>query len=128
MAWSFVKGGSAAGQGKVLQQKEVGMEQAAQGSRHDPELLELKVWAMLSDSGVWSSDCPMWSQELDLLILLGPVQTEIFHDSMLWAAVLKGVVSLTIKSSSPLRGRKNFVSAGHFEEFFCCCNGVVKGD
>ena len=42
MAWSFVKGGSAAGQGKVLQQKEVGMEQAAQGSRHGPELLEFK--------------------------------------------------------------------------------------
>ena len=38
MAWSFVKGGSAAGQGKVLQQKEVGMEQAAQGSRHSPRL------------------------------------------------------------------------------------------
>jgi len=38
MAWSCVKGGTAGGQGKGLHQRAVGMERAAQGSGHGPEL------------------------------------------------------------------------------------------
>ena len=42
MAWSCVRGGAAGGEGKGLHQRVVGMERAAQGSGHSPELLELK--------------------------------------------------------------------------------------
>ena len=41
-AWSCVRGGAAGGEGKGLHQRVVGMERAAQGSGHSPELLELK--------------------------------------------------------------------------------------
>lgn len=40
-AWSCTGEGQAGGQGKVLQQRAVGMEQAPQGSGHCAELLEL---------------------------------------------------------------------------------------
>ena len=41
-AWSCVRGGAAGGVGQGLHQRVVGMERAAQGSGHSPELLELK--------------------------------------------------------------------------------------
>ena len=41
-AWNCVRGGAAGGEGKGLHQRAVGMEQAAQGSGHGPELLEFK--------------------------------------------------------------------------------------
>jgi len=41
-AWSCVRGGAAGGQGQVLHQRLVGMEQGAQGSGHSPELPEFK--------------------------------------------------------------------------------------
>ena len=42
MAWSCVRGGAAGGEGKGLHQRAVGMEWAAQGSGHSPELPEIK--------------------------------------------------------------------------------------
>jgi len=41
-AWSCVKGGLGGGLGQGLHQRLVGMERAAQGSRHSPELMEFK--------------------------------------------------------------------------------------
>ena len=49
-AWSCVRGGAAGGQGRVLHQRAVGMEQAAQSSGHGTELLEFKkIWTTLSE-------------------------------------------------------------------------------
>jgi len=42
MAWNCVRGGSCGGQGQVLLQRVVGMEQAAQGSEHSSKLTEFK--------------------------------------------------------------------------------------
>jgi len=41
-AWSCVRGGAAGGEGKGLHQREVGMQQPAQGSAHGPKLLEFR--------------------------------------------------------------------------------------
>ena len=41
-AWSCVRGGAAGGEGQGLHQRAVGMERAAQGSGHSPELPEFK--------------------------------------------------------------------------------------
>jgi len=40
-AWRCVRGGAAGGEGKGLHQRVVGMERAAQGSGHGPEVSEL---------------------------------------------------------------------------------------
>ena len=57
-------GGSGGGEGKVLHQRAVGMERAAQGSGHGPMLSDI----ILSGS--------LWSQELDSVILVGPIPTQ----------------------------------------------------
>jgi len=77
-AWSCVRAGAAGGQGKGLHQRAVGMEWAAQGSGHSPELLELKerldsvlkhrVWLVLCRARSWT---PM--------ILVCPFQLEMFY-------------------------------------------------
>ena len=48
------------------------MEWAAQGSRNGPELLEFKDSALRT--GVWLLGGPVWSQELDSMIITGPFQ------------------------------------------------------
>ena len=62
----------------------VGMEQAAQGSGHSPELLEFKECL---DAALRHRVCclggPVWSQELDLMVLVGPFQFGISNDSMI---------------------------------------------
>ena len=50
------------------------MEQAALGSgHHGPKLLEFRecLYTALRHR-VWMLDVPMWGQELDLMILMGP--------------------------------------------------------
>jgi len=41
-AWRCARGGAAGGEGQVLHQRAVGMEQAAQGAGHNPKMPELK--------------------------------------------------------------------------------------
>ena len=84
MAWCCVRGGAVGGEGKGLHQRVVGMEQAAQGSGHRPELLELnKHLDGTFRHTVWILGGPLWSQELDLMILVGPFQLGILCDSMI---------------------------------------------
>ena len=60
------------GQGKILHQSVVGMEQAAQGSGHSPELSEF--YECLDSAlrhRVWILGGAAYSQELDSVILMG---------------------------------------------------------
>ena len=67
----------------VLHQRAVGMEQAQQGSGHGPRLTELKEHLDITlRHRVWSLGGAVWGQELDSMILMGPIQVEIFYDSM----------------------------------------------
>ena len=60
------------------------MERAAQGSGHGPELPEFKEHLDTSlRHRVWFLGGPVWSQELDSMILVGPFQLKIFYDSMI---------------------------------------------
>ena len=78
-AWSCVRGGAAGGQGKGT----VGMERAAEGSGHGPEIREFKERLDTTlRHRVWILGGPVWSQELDSMTLTGPFQLEIFSDSM----------------------------------------------
>ena len=59
------------------------LEQAPQGSGHGPKLLEFKkrLDNALSHT-VWFLGGPVWSQELDSMILMGSFQLGLFSDSM----------------------------------------------
>ena len=68
--------------GQGLHQRAVGMEWAAQGSGHGPECRSSRnVWTALSDMG-FDFGC-VWSQELDLMTLVGPFQLRICHNSII---------------------------------------------
>ena len=60
--WSCIRESSGGGQGTVLLQRAVGMEQASQGSVHSPEYRSSRsIWTTLSDTGfgfwvVWELD------------------------------------------------------------------------
>jgi len=61
----------------------VGIAQAAQGSGHSPKLQEFKEH--LDNSlryHVWILCGPVWSQELNSMILVGTFQLGLFCDSM----------------------------------------------
>ena len=81
MAWSCAREEAAGGQGQVIHQRAVGVEQAVQGSGHSPKLPEfeehldstLRHW-------VRTLGGPEWSQELQSGILVGPLQFGIFQE------------------------------------------------
>ena len=59
------------------------LEQAPQGSGHGPKLLEfMKRLDNALSHTVWFLGGPVWSQELDSMILTDPLQLRIFHDTM----------------------------------------------
>ena len=59
------------------------MEQAAQGSEHGPDLPELKKHLdNMLRCRVWVLGGPVWSQELDSMILVCPLQLGIVNDSV----------------------------------------------
>ena len=84
-AWSCVRGGAAGDQEKFIHQSVVGpwnkllravvMTPNCQSSR--------TIWRMVSKQRVGIWDHPVWSQELDLMILMGPFQLSIFYDMRL---------------------------------------------
>lgn len=58
-----------------------------QGSGHSAELPEFKEhWTLLSDI-VWILGGPLWSQELDSMILMGHFQLGMLYDSNLMTEV-----------------------------------------
>jgi len=60
------------------------MERAAQGSGHSPELLELEKHLNISlRHRVWILGGAVGSWELDLTILVGPLQLRIFYECLL---------------------------------------------
>jgi len=61
------------------------MEQAPQCSGHSPKQLEFKDNALRHR--VWISGGPVWSQELDALVSVGPFQLRLFYDSLSSASV-----------------------------------------
>ena len=81
-------------QEEVSHQRVVGMEQAAQGSGHSPELLELKQ-CLNSVLGhrVWIWGGPVWSEGLDLMISMGLFQLQIYG-SLHWNGLPSEVVNL----------------------------------
>lgn len=74
--------------GKVLHQRAVGTEGATQGSGRGTELLELELKKLLESAlslRVGFLGGRVWSQELHLMVPVGPIQLGIFYDSMiLW--------------------------------------------
>ena len=72
-AWSCVRGGLG-GQGMGLHQRVVGKEHP-QGSGHGPELLEFKEHLdMTLKHWVCILGGPVWSQGLDSVVVVGPLQ------------------------------------------------------
>ena len=70
-------------QESVLHQRVVGMEWAAQGSGHGPAYQSSRsIWTPLRHR-VWILSDPVWSWELDSMILVGPFQLGMFCD-LLW--------------------------------------------
>lgn len=69
---------------KALQQRAVGMKQAAQGNDDDYKLLEFRKHL---DNAHGYRVCilggPVWSQELDSMILMGSFQLTIQYDSVI---------------------------------------------
>ena len=64
--------------GKGSHQRAVDIEQAHLGSVHGPKMLELKeCWGTTLRRRVWVLSGPVWSQELDSVILVGPFQLRI---------------------------------------------------
>jgi len=60
------------------------MEQAVQGSGHSPKLMEFKKHLDNAVSHrIWILDGSMWSQDLDLMILLDPFLIMTFYDSII---------------------------------------------
>jgi len=84
----------------------VGMEQDAQGSGHVPKLPEFKDAA--HKLWVWMLDAPVWSQELDSMILVGP---SILGYSMILWPMLQALTTLFVNSY--MKG--NFLH----EDLFC---------
>ena len=84
MAWSCAREEAAGGQGQVIHQRAVGVEQAVQGGGHSPKLPEfeehldstLRHW-------VRTLGGPEWSQELESGILVGPLQFGVCRDSII---------------------------------------------
>jgi len=71
--WIWRKGSSPEG-GQAL-------EQASQCSGHSPKLTEFQKHLDNTLTYIWFWGGPMWSQELDSMILVGPFQLGIFYDS-----------------------------------------------
>lgn len=103
-AWSCIAGEShwVTAKGSSPLQRVEGMEQAPQGSHHDPRLLELKEHL---DSSlrhlVWCLGGAVWSRELDSMILVGPFQLGMYYDSLNW--VLRLQVTATSLQSRNVR-------------------------
>ena len=74
-------------QEKVIYQRAVGTEQLLQGSRHSPELLEVKE--CMENAVSHMAWCSGWkSQESDLMVFMGPLQLRTFYDSMILLLLL----------------------------------------
>ena len=72
-------------QGKVLHRFFTGqsLQRALQGRDHSPRVLEFKMWIETALSYMaWFLGGPVWSQVLNSMIIIGPFQLGIFHDSM----------------------------------------------
>ena len=76
------QGRGSGGWGQGLHRRVVGMERAAQGCGHSPEGRSSRsVWTVLSDTGLTLGGS-LWSPELDLVILVGPLQLGTLHGSV----------------------------------------------
>lgn len=75
-----ISGGLGGSQEKMLHQRVVDIDQAAQGSGHSPVLSELRKHSALSCS-VWILDGPGWSQELHTTILVGSFKLRVSFES-----------------------------------------------
>ena len=74
MAWSCVRGGAARSVGQGLHQRAVGMERAAQGRWHGPSAGVQAAFGHHSQTSVSILRGPVWSQGLDSMIPVCPIQ------------------------------------------------------
>ena len=68
--------------GWVLHQRVEGMEWAAQGSGHSPRAGVQGAFRQHCQTRSLDFGGPLWSQELDLMVLVTHFQLGIFYDSM----------------------------------------------